>query len=298
MGTIIPVFRGTAGFTNKLSPIRVPHSTPDIVGLITAVNVEYDDTGMPKRRNGRSLIASGSFHSIFGNEDHGFVVSGGCLYVISPDYSINKIRSNLTDVQMYYCKTNQGVYYSNMFENGVIKNFLSYPWPVQIYDGPFTDAVFSPAPVGKCLAVHNGRMLIANGRYLYYSEPYKFGLFDLNSYLPFNSDIKMVKPTSDGVYVSDSESVFFCSGNDITEMSIKQVESYPALSCVQEQIKGSDLGMDDQSYQWVWYSYSGFIAGGSVGNTKNLTSDMFNPPKIGTRGASVFTGSNIIQCIF
>lgn len=301
MGNIVPLLRKTAGLNNKLSSVRMhPDVSSGVVGLSTAVNIEYDTTGMPRRRNGKSSVVGGVCRDVFGNGDHGFVVLDNCLYVIKPDKSLVKIRSNLTGVKTYYCRTNQGVYYSNGVENGVIRNFLSYPWPVQKYFGPPDSVEYSPAPVGKHLAIYNGRMLISVGRYLYYSEPHSFGLFNLALNLPFKSDITMVKPTTHGVYVSDSESVFFLRGEDINAIDFEQVESQPAIdgSCVQKQIRGTDLGMDDPSYQWVWFSSTGFIAGNQVGVTKNLVYDTFSPPVMGNRGAGVFTGSSIIQCIF
>lgn len=57
-------------------------------------------------------------------------------------------------------------------------------------------------PAGSALAHHKGSLLVARGRWLYISNAYRYGLFDLRrGFVPFPADISVVQPCEDGVYV-------------------------------------------------------------------------------------------------
>jgi len=298
---IIPVFRSSLGLTNRVNKVRVPvNSDTAAMHLASAVNIIHDLTGRPFRRQGTKSLFSGPFQSVFAHNDVGLVIWGGDLYLINFNLEVTKIRSGLTDVPMWYVYTTQGIFYSNGYENGVVKMWRSYPWPVGTYIGPLNNKKYSPAPVGKHLAIFGGRMLIAVGRYIYYSEPYDFGLFDLTQYLPMDSDVRMIKVMTGGLFVSSSTRVEYLHGDDITQLEPNIVETTPAFegSCLQDLIKGQDLGLEDRRGCAVWGSQEGIIAGGPDGVTYNISNDIYDPPQVGTRGASIYTDSNIIQCIF
>jgi hypothetical protein len=299
---ITPFFRKSDGFNNKVNKIRLPFDPKSgNVALSTAVNIQHDSTGQPRRRLGYSTLLSGPYHSVYGIGGDGLCVISGDLYLVRADLSLKGLRAGLTDVPMYYVTTNQGIFYSNGYENGVVKNEVSSPWPVQSYKGPTTSRQFSSGPIGTHLELFNGRMLIAAGRYVYYSEPWAFGLFALDEcYWPFSTPVKMIKTVDGGVYVSDSSKVTFLKGKDISKLEPKVVSQKPAFegSVLPELIQGFKLGVNDPGYYAIWGSQDGFMAGGPDGNVYNLTDSMYDPPAVGTRGASIFTGYDIIQCIF
>jgi hypothetical protein len=299
---IIPFFRASDGFSNKVSKIRLPFDAQKgTVALSTAVNIQHDPTGQPRRRLGYSTLLSGPYHSAYGIGGDGLCIISGDLYLLRADLSLKGIRAGLTDVPMYYVTTNQGIFYQNGFENGVVKNETSFPWPVQPYLGPTTSRQFSSGPIGTHLDIFNGSMLIAAGRYVYHSEPWSFGLYALDEcYWPFSTPVKMIKTVSDGVYVSDSSKVTFLKGKDIRKLEPTVVSKKPAFegSVLPELIQGFKLGLNNPGLFAVWGSQEGFIAGAPDGNVYNLTESMYDPPAVGTRGASIFTGSDIIQSIF
>lgn len=60
----------------------------------------------------------------------------------------------------------------------------------------------APMPAGQALAHYRGSLLVARGRWLYVSEPYRYGLHDAGrGFIPFPADISVVQPCEDGVYV-------------------------------------------------------------------------------------------------
>lgn len=57
-------------------------------------------------------------------------------------------------------------------------------------------------PAGQALAHYKGSLLVARGRWLYVSEPYRYGLHNpRRGFMPFPADISVVQPCEDGVYV-------------------------------------------------------------------------------------------------
>lgn len=57
-------------------------------------------------------------------------------------------------------------------------------------------------PAGRALAHYRGSLLVARGRFLFVSEPYRYGLVHAGrAFIPFPADITVVQPCEDGVYV-------------------------------------------------------------------------------------------------
>lgn len=57
-------------------------------------------------------------------------------------------------------------------------------------------------PAGHALAHYRGSLLVARGKFLYLSEPYRYGLMNPGrSFIPFPAEITVVQPCEDGLYV-------------------------------------------------------------------------------------------------
>ncbi len=57
-------------------------------------------------------------------------------------------------------------------------------------------------PAGQSLAYYRGSLLVARGRWLYLSEPYRYGLHNAGrGFIPFPAQISVVQPCEDGIYV-------------------------------------------------------------------------------------------------
>lgn len=62
--------------------------------------------------------------------------------------------------------------------------------------------MLAPMPAGAALAHCRGSLLVACGRFLHISEPYRYGLTDPGrGFIPFPDDISLVQPCEDGLYV-------------------------------------------------------------------------------------------------
>lgn len=70
-------------------------------------------------------------------------------------------------------------------------------------DGAVCDTFMQDTmPAGHTLAHYKGSLLVASGRWLYVSEAYRYGLFNVGrGFIPFPEPISLVQPMDDGVYV-------------------------------------------------------------------------------------------------
>lgn len=77
-----------------------------------------------------------------------------------------------------------------------------------------------PLPPGDCLAIFNGRMISAKGPWLFYSEPYDFGVYDpVQNYIRFAGDISIVAPCENGVFVV-ADQTYWLAGADIDKQEM------------------------------------------------------------------------------
>lgn len=143
-----------------------------------------------------------------------------------------------------------------------------------------------------------GRMWGAVGDTLYYSEPYQFGWFKLNSnFFKFNSTITVLAAVSTGVFVGMEDSTVFLAGADPSQMqqssagagSVRGTLAY----CNNLPELGDVLGTPEKGYSSVpvWRTTEGVVAGNISGRLFNLTK---NKLKMGApgKGASLYRLKN------
>lgn len=298
----LPVFRASAGLNTRVpdSRLRLGGDT-GVCDLVEAVNVVHDETGRVSKRRGYTLLSSGDHHSLFPCGDVAYVVKNSSLYSVNNLGVFSGIRADVGNTRMSYVSIGQEVYYANSVINGVIRAGKSYAWPVGTYIGPDTFRTFSPAPVGSHLAYFSGRMIVAQGSVIWFSEPWSPGLFDLASgFVQFGSNIRMVKPTRGGLFISDQEATWFLEGVDFQEFSQRRVTNFPALegSALHDSLTGYDLGLETGELCSLWVSSHGLIAGLPDGSIVKLNDSKVKYPDFGRSGSSVVVGKNIYHHLF
>lgn len=136
----------------------------------------------------------------------------------------------------------------------------------------------SPPPNMGVLMYAFGRIWGADGDTLYYSEPYQFGWFKLNSnFFRFESDITLLAAVSTGVFVGMADKTVFLRGTDPGQMeqigagagSVKGTLAY----CNNLPELGDVLGTPEKGHVNVpvWRTYEGIVAGNISGRLFNLT---------------------------
>lgn len=298
----IPIFRGSSGLNTTVDPVRIGHNPETgVTDLAIAVNVVHDKTGRPSRRPGYTQLQAGAFHSLFCDGGECCIGQGNLLYLVNPDYSLTGIRSGLSGTWIDYAQVGSVIYYCNGVENGIVRDRQSFPWPEDAYAGPDTTRQFFPAPVGQHLAEYAGRMFIAQGGVLWYSEPYAYGLYDkARCFVQFHSRIILVEPVDMGLFVSDKENIWFISGSEPSKLQPFKRTSYPALewSAAIDRIEVAKLGIDMPGMGVMFASTKGAILGLPDGQIINLTENKVNYPLLGTRGAGLIKEDNFIHSLF
>jgi len=301
----VRIFGGTSGVNNIVDPVRLKTSKETgLSELAEASNVLIDNSGMPYRRPGYSLIDARPFSSVFCDGGDCFAVmelaGDAAIYKLGTDKSLTGVRSGLAKgLKMGWCQTSLGTYYGNGAQSGRITAGASYPWTAQTYVGPPTTRTFGTPPLGTHLALFSSSMCVVNGPIVSYSEPLGYGLFDhARSRMRFGSDVKMFKPVDNGVWASDSKRTYFLEG-----MNLRELVRHPRLECPAHEyseatgyVNGDDLGISGAGECAVWSCDKGLCVGTSSGQLLVITDGKLNYPA-GALGASLIFGDHIINTV-
>jgi hypothetical protein len=138
-------------------------------------------------------------------------------------------------------------------------------------------------PDGELLTHLDGRLLVADGAFVYYSDPYNFGLTTpTKNYVPFPAVVTVMIACENGVYVV-ADKAYWLSGFDAPEMAMPMVLPYGAVAFSQTR--------HPTEKKVFWLSEKGLIVGDDQGQVvnmqeKNLLLDMTG------EGASLFIEGN------
>lgn len=125
-------------------------------------------------------------------------------------------------------------------------------------------------PSGRILALFNGRLLSASGSVLSISEPYRFGVYDpLAGRVPFPSDITVVAPLKDGVFVV-ADKVYWLAGAD-------NAEWVPVPKSQGTAVYGTQFELAEAK-QVGWFGEFGLVIGTNDGSIAHPTHNHFSAP--------------------
>jgi len=306
MAEPIKIFSGSSGINTKTDPARLRFNPETgISELAACINIDISDDGRISRRTGYTATdRTESWHSLFSCGSYALGVTGNALAVIEADLSRTNLRNVATGAKMSYVRTSDGesdiTFYANGYENGLIKNKTSYSWPLITPVGATTKKEFYPAPVGHLLEIYNSRMFISEDNILWYSEPNTYHAYRLGAnYFGFSSRIKMLQAVDNGLWISDSESLFFLGGNiaPVLQEMPKQTKKadYCAVEGTFQKIPASRIGSGEmQGVAIIFMTTGGIVVGGPNGELMNLSERKLDIPSSLT-GASLYKDGH---CIF
>lgn len=305
MGTPIIIFRGTSGLNTVDDPARIPMAKNAISDVAELVNMRVDSSGRPSKRVGQTLIESGSFHSIYCDGGDCFVAkdrnADTAIYQVGNDGTLAGIRSGLDlGRRIAFKQYGEKTFYANGMQSGIIEDGVSKTWETGEYHGPATDRSFSIPSGITHLEVHSGRMFVSIGNVLWWSELFRFDLFDqARSLIQFHTDIRMVKSVASGLYVSTEHNTYFLTGNKPSEFTTVKVASFPAVEWSEsiESVDGGDIGFDPGLCA-LWVSIEGAILGLPAGQILNLTKNKIIYPENVLTGFGCLMGYNFIHGSF
>ena len=159
---------------------------------------------------------------------------------------------------------------------------------------PLRTSLMGPPPAGQLLGYYNGRAYVGKGRFLWYSQPYEYELFDLvNGYLAFQAELKTFAPVASGIYLGTATETMYLDGADPSEFVRKQVAPYGTVLGTEFYVR-NDLLINENAELTrhpgmtpVWMSQTGLCLGLEGGAMQNLTSDRFVIPSVLAEGASL-----------
>lgn len=134
----------------------------------------------------------------------------------------------------------------------------------------------SAIPAGHIVRFHNGRLLVAAGRFLYWSDSFNYGLTKLTeNYVAFNDDITLLEPVGHAgnasCYVAAGNRTYSILGSDPKDWTRTVVGPYgavPGASCVMDAKdigNGQGGGLDTTGEVPVWLNTDGCIVAGLQG---------------------------------
>jgi hypothetical protein len=277
-----------SGLNNVDDSIRLRQDESGAWPLVTAENIIIDNTGRLKQRAGyTNKVSLVNTHSLWANEDDCFFVYQDKLYKLNIDYSYTLIRSGLmAGMRLSYARANNKVYYSNGSQIGYI-------------DSTYTDNAIAnpsitfkyPLPAGKFIEFYKARLYSAKDTILSYSDVLADYYDNRINVFQFPSNIKMVLAVDNGVYVSDSDKIYFMAGQSPFEMTLQEVYSYSTIPYTGIKVDAHYIGAGGVGTYGMWTSIKGVCIGDSNGNVINITDKRYSMSTYG-EGASLFDNTS------
>lgn len=279
MAKPLTIFRASMGLNIKADPTRIAYDKESgVQDLAVAFNVDHDHTGRINRRKGYAATSrTESVHSLWCDGGPCLFVTGSSLCSLAADYSYVAIATVTPGAPVDYEQVLDKTFWVNGYEKGQVVNNENSDWIIGTYYGPETKRQLSDPPIGTIVAAYSGHMYIAKGEFLFYSEPYSLSAFDLSrGFLPIGSQIRMVRPVDDGIYVGTHKAVYFLSGKDPKKFSSNKVVNSPVIKGTDQEVDLSKIGYENlRQLQTgngaVWTCEEGICLGMPNGHVFNLT---------------------------
>lgn len=190
-----------------------------------------------------------------------------------------------------YCSTTSGsvLFYSGIGVLGstyTINSTSNLVSPLRFFN-------LDKAPLGSIVKYYKGRVYIASGNLLWYSEPFQYEYFKLDSnYIEFPEDIREVMPVEDGIWVG-ADRLYYLSGDEPSTFKRSIKEPIKVVSGTSILIPGSYTPIDNLSggYKWMVSSNLGIFMLHSQGIASNLSLPNVELESADS-GASVFLQTN------
>jgi hypothetical protein len=125
-------------------------------------------------------------------------------------------------------------------------------------------------PAGQIIREFKGRLLIARGDTLWYSEALRYGLCSpANGFIQFPERITVMQPVTDGIFVV-ADKTYFLSGTDPKDMRQVVVSNYRGIDGTGITVNGSIFDPEIVGDVAYWYSRAGAMLGLAGGVVRPL----------------------------
>ena len=275
---------------------------PEDVGdrwLQKAVNLDLTDKGQLRKRPGAVLEYPGSANSIFAT------VSGKLFYVKNGNLYRNHtvLLGSGFNSPLHYVEMQGKVYFTSTTRSGIIDGDSVVPWVpgpqnrlrVDGWEDEYGNSFdmiehnaifFEHGPRGHLLARHAGRMYLATGNSILFTDPLA-PLLWAGAGFSFNRRVTAILPIEDGLWVC-ADALYWISGNDPTKMQMDRVENGKGIEGTAARVPGNRFPIDNAPAGdvWLFTTENGVVALKTNGFLANVTEDTYEIPyqPIGSAG--------------
>lgn len=156
----------------------------------------------------------------------------------------------------------------------------------------------SRMPCGDYVRYWRGRLLVARGRTLYFSEPLRYGMYDTSGgRVTFESQINFIEAVEGGVYVGlKNNGVRFLAGETPSKWEQKVADVIPAQANSSALVPTARMKLELQfrpNWVAVWFTHKGFALGLPNGNVMYPQADLLSGLPLGN-GSLHFDGDRLI----
>lgn len=157
--------------------------------------------------------------------------------------------------------------------------------PVTENFSPLRTSLLKPPPSGDIIAHYNGRVYIADGTVVWYSESHKPELFNIRrNFLPFDQKVTMFSPVDNGIWIGTNNAVYFLQGDDpMKQMNLVAKAEYGVIQGTAANAEGQYFAGDDPrppGPSVLFATTRGICLGTSDGIFINLTDGRYQFPSV------------------
>lgn len=137
----------------------------------------------------------------------------------------------------------------------------------------------APPPFGTALAFALGRMFIAAGKTVWYTEAMDFDHVDVrHNFYQFPSEISVIAATRDGLYVC-SDQTYFIAGAGTTEAQMRVVFDFGAIA--------GTTAIMPVTKEPIWFSERGAVIGKDGGAAEVVSEKLVSPGRMAAAASMV-----------
>lgn len=243
--------------------LRLPDGSGNL--LRDALNVDVTGGGSIKTRPGFSLSVAGTdCHSLWSDPsiDFALYADAGVLKRLNSDGTTSVVRANIgLATRVRFAVVYEAIFYTDGIVVGSYHP-LSGPTPAWLDAQAATvgDQTLVPMPAGQQIAHHGGRLLVAVGSALIYSEPFQPTLRDeAKGFELFPAPITCLAAVEAGVFVVADKTYFIAGG--LPAENVQAVLEYGAPD--QQAVRRDDGGAQ-------WLGTQGVVSVTRAGEISNL----------------------------
>lgn len=127
-------------------------------------------------------------------------------------------------------------------------------------------------PDADLMAHESGRIYVASGKWLFWSKPFTYHLFDQNSdYVGFPDKITMLGATRDGLFVCADKTYWFPLPDLVEVPQAVPLTDDVSIQGEAVEIDGKDIGEGLEGRHLLWLGQNGLYLGSPGGKLRNLT---------------------------